>query len=167
MVTLDPQGHVIRWRGRDFQQPETLFEIGTNRYLEYDTLSGDGRWLAVTTTSNVLEVWDMSRGQRWHELPRQPGKIWAQGFSADGNKLFTWSGDDNLLREWDLNSNSSQPIQKWREPSEFCATAFSPDQRLWLGACFGVGALLEDLTGEGGVKTNLDFQEISGAASNT
>ncbi len=33
-----------------------------------------------------------------------------------------------------------------------------------MGACFGVGALLEDLTGEGGVKTNLDFQEISGAA---
>jgi WD40 repeat protein len=164
VVTLDPQGHVIRWQGRDFQQAESLFEIGTNRYLEYDLLSGDGRLLAVSTTSNVLQVWDMSRGRRWRELPRQAGKIWASSFSADGTKLVTWSGDDNLFREWDLNSNSSQPIQEWRVPSEFSAIASSPDQRLWLGACFGVGALLEDLTGEGSVKTNLDFQEISGAA---
>ena len=72
VVTLDPQGRVTRWRGRDFQHPETLFEIGTNRYPEFDLLSGDGRWLAVTTTNNVLQVWDLSRGQRWREL-HKPG----------------------------------------------------------------------------------------------
>ena len=69
-----------------------------------------------------------------------------------------------MLREWDLNSNSSQPIHSWGVPAEFCAIASSPDQRLWLVAEYGADALFEDLVGEGGVKTNLDVQEISGAA---
>ena len=164
VVTSDPQGRVTRWRGRDFQQQETLFEIGTNRYPECDLLSGDGRWLAVTTTTNVLQVWDASRGRPRRELPRQGGKMLAPSFSADGNKLVTWSVDDKAFREWDLNSNSSRPIHSWGAPGKYWAIASSPDQRVWLVADHGTDVLLEDLTGEGGVKTDLDFQETSGAA---
>jgi WD40 repeat protein len=164
VVTLDPQGRVTRWQGRDFQQAETLFEIDTNRYPEGDLFSSDGRWLAVTTTNNVLQVWDVSRGRPRRELPRQGGKIYAPSFSADGNKLVTWSGDDKVFREWDLNSNPSQPIHSWGAPGKYWAIASSPDQRLWLVADHGANALLEDLEGEGSVRTNLDVHEMSGAA---
>ena len=162
VVASELGGRVTRWQGRDFQQPETLFEISTNRYPEYDLLSSDGRLLAVTTTTNVLQVWDLSRGRKWRELPRQAGKIRAQSFTADGNKLVTWLGDDDLFREWDLNSG--REIRSWGVPLEYRAFASSPDQRLWLVACHGADSLLEDLTGEGSVKTNLDVQEVAGAA---
>jgi WD40 repeat protein len=163
LVASDLQGRVARWRGRDFQQPETLIEIGTNRYPEFDLFSSDGRLLAVTTTNNVLQVWDLSRRRLWREFPSPTGRIWAQTFSADDNKLLTCSGDDNFIREWDLNSNSSQPIHSWVVPAKYLAIASSPDQRLWLVASCGADALFEDLVAEGSVKTNLDVQEISGA----
>ena len=133
VVTSDPQGRVTRWQGRDFQQPETLFEIGTNRYPECDLLSSDGRLLAVTTTNNVLQVWDLSRRPARRELPRQAGKIWAQSFSADGNKLVTWSGDDNVFREWDLNSNSSQPIHSWGVPGKYLGNRLFPGSTAVVG----------------------------------
>jgi WD40 repeat protein/serine/threonine protein kinase len=162
VVTSDLQGRVTRWGGRDFQQAETLFEIGTNRYPGYDLLSSDGRLLAVTTTDNVLQVWDLSRRRLWREFPSPTGTIWAQSFSDDDNKLVTWSGDDDMFREWDLNSG--REIHSWGVPAEYWTIASSPDQRLWLVACYGADALFEDLVGGGGVKTNLDVQEISAGA---
>ena len=162
VVTSDLQGRVMRWEGRDFQQPETLFEIGTNRYPGYDLLSSDGRLLAVTTTDNVLHVWDLSRRRLRREFPSPTGTIWAQSFSADDNKLVTWSGDDNLFREWDLDSG--REIRSWRVPAEYWTIASSPDQRLWLVTSYGADALFEDLVGGGSVKTNLNVQEVSGSA---
>ena len=164
VVTLDPQGRVTRWRGRAFQHPEALVGVGTNRYPEFDLFSGDGRLLAVTTTNNVLQVWDLSRQRLWREFTNQAGAMEAQSFSADDNRLLASSSDDNVLREWDLNSNSSQPIRLWPVPGKDYAIASSPDQRLWLVAEHGADALFEDLVAEGSVKVNLDAQEISGAA---
>ena len=97
-------------------------------------------------------------------MTNQTGKILAQSFSADGNKLVTLSVGDNVLREWDLNSNSRQPTNSWGVPGKFFAIASSPDQRLWLVAEDGGHALCRDLVGGGGVETNLELQEISGAA---
>jgi WD40 repeat protein/serine/threonine protein kinase len=162
VVTSDLQGRVACWQSRDFQQAETLFEIGTNRYPGYDLLSSDGRLLAVTTANNVLQVWDISRRRLWREFPSPTGTIWAQSFSDDDNKLLAWSGDDNLFREWDLDSG--REVHSWRVPAEYWAIASSPDQRLWLVACYGGDVLLEDLVGGGSVKRNLDAQEISAGA---
>ncbi len=159
VVTLDLQGRVRRWGGRDFQQAETLFEIGTNRYLGYDLFSRDGRLLAVTTTNNVLQVWDLSRRRLRREFPSPTGMMWAQSFSADDNKLLAGSSDDNLFREWDLDSGRES--RSWRlPPAEYWAIAFSPDQRLWLVAPCGADSLLEDLFAGGSAKTNLDAQEV-------
>ena len=163
VVTSGRQGRVARWQGPDFQHSVTLIGVGANRYPEGDLFSSDGRLLAVTTTNNVLQVWDLSRQRLWREFTNQAGKIWAQAFTADGNKLVTWSGDDNLLREWDLNSGR-EIHHPWGVPGKFSAIASSPDQRLWLVADSGADALFEDLVAEGGVKVNLDAQEIGGAA---
>jgi WD40 repeat protein len=164
VVTSDAQGSVTRWRGRDFRQSETLHEIGTNRYPACDLLSSDGRWLTFTTTDNVIHVWDLLRGRPRRELTNQTGKISAQSFSSDGNRLVRWLGDTNVLREWDLNSNSSQPIHSWGVPGKYSTITSSPDQRMWLVAEDGPDALCEELVSDGGVKTNLDVREIAGAA---
>jgi WD40 repeat protein len=138
--------------------------MGTNRYQECELLSSDGRWLAFTTTDNVVHVQDLLRERPRWELTNQTGKIVGQSFSADGNRLVRCSGDTNVLREWDLNSNSSQPIHSWVVPGRYSAITSSPDQRMWLVADDGPDALCEELVGDGGVKTNLDVREIAGAA---
>jgi WD40 repeat protein len=162
VVTSDPQGRVRRWGGRDFQQAETLFEIGTNNY-RYDSLfSRDGRLLAVTTTNNVLQVWDLSQRRLWREFPSPTGEIVAQSFSDDDNKLMASSDDYRSLHEWDLDSG--REIHSWHVPANNWAIASSTDQRLCVVVCFGGDVLFEDLVGGGSVKRNLDAQEIWGGA---
>ena len=163
VVTLDLQGRVTRWQGRDFQQPETLFEISTNRYPGNDLLSRDGRLLAVTTTNNVLQVWDLSRQRLWREFPSPTGRIWAARFCDDDNKLVALAYDYKSLYEWDLNSG--REIHSWRVPAESSVIASSPDQRLcvvkgYLRGGYSGDVLFEDLVGGGSVKRNLDAQEI-------
>jgi WD40 repeat protein len=163
VVASDPQGRVIRWQGPDFQQAETLFEIGANRYPGNDLLSPDGRLLAVTTTNNVLQVWDLSRQRLWREFPSPTGRIWAARFCDDDNKLVALAYDYKLLYEWDLNSG--REIHSWRVPVDSKVIASSPDQRLcvvkgYLGGGYSGDVLFEDLVGGGSVKQDLDALDI-------
>jgi eukaryotic-like serine/threonine-protein kinase len=163
VVTSDLHGRVTRWGGRDFQQAETLFEIGTNRYPGYDLLSSDGRLLAITTINNVLQVWDLSRQRLWREFSSPAGRILAQSFSDEDNKLLALSDDDKLLHEWDLNSG--REIHSWRVPAQSRVIASSRDQRQcvvkgYLRGGYSGDVLFEDLVGGGSVKRNLDAQEI-------
>jgi WD40 repeat protein/serine/threonine protein kinase len=163
VVTSDLRGRVTRWVGRDFQQAKTLFEIGTNRYPGFDRLSRDGRFLAATTSNNVLQVWDLSRQQLWREFPSPAGRIWAVTFNDDDNKLVALAYDYKSLYEWDLNS--SQEIHSWRVPAESRVIAISPDQRLcvvkgYLLGGFSGDVFFEDLIGGGSVQRNLNAPEI-------
>ncbi len=162
LLTSDQQGRVTRWRGRDFQQAETLFEIGTNRYAWYALLSSDGRLLAATTTNGVLQVWDLSRRRLWREFPSPTGSIYAVSFSDDENKLLALSDDRKFLHEWDLNSG--REIHSWRVPAKSGVTTSFLDQRLCVVICFDGGILFEDLAGGGSVKRNRDAQEVMDGA---
>jgi WD40 repeat protein len=162
VVTMDHQGRVTRWRGRDYQQAEPLFEIQTNLYLPYGLFSSDGRLLAVTTTNNVVQVWDLSRRRVWREFPSPSGEILACRFSHNNNKLATLSDDLKLLQEWDLNSGLER--LSWRVAPGSVVIFFSPAQQLCVATYYGADVLFEDTAGSRSVKRKLDVQEITDGA---
>jgi WD40 repeat protein len=136
ILTLDSQEHLILWTGEDFQRNSQLLEVPAN--FQSDHFSRDGRFLAVSWTNGVLQVWDTSQRILLHQMTNTPGPVAPQTFLADGKKLITYSVNDNSLHEWDLTAG--REIQSWRAPAEFGATSLTPDER----ECLAISGLKDD-----------------------
>src|SRR5262249_866276 len=56
VVTVDIQGKVAQWSGRDFQEMHPLLEVGV---FDDVCLSEDCRWLADASVDRGIRVWDL------------------------------------------------------------------------------------------------------------
>jgi serine/threonine protein kinase/WD40 repeat protein len=150
LVILNWQGQVARWSGPDFQQKESLLEIGITNLGPFPgaahfLFSRDGRFLAVGYADGSISVWNVSQGSLLGKYKPGTGPALPQAFLADGNRLICWKSDDNHFSEWDLKEN--REIQSWPAPVEFQRDGpsrinVSPDERLgiavgWHGAVSG------------------------------
>jgi len=73
VVTIDPEGQVLRWSGVAFQHRERCLELGTN--LTNCQFLGD-RSLAAVSRDGVVDVWGLPNGNRLYPSRRiEPGSV--------------------------------------------------------------------------------------------
>ena len=135
VVTLNGQGKVKRWRGPDFGQAESEFEVGGEFDRGNAVMSPDCHWLAIRRNDETVEVWDLHRGAVHRRLPTKSELPWR--FFADGTKLVTMEKGTDLLHVWDLASGAR--LETWRRAiypdHDYQPGAISPDNR-W---CLTIG----------------------------
>ena len=166
VLTLDRQGHLSRLTGSDFQQKEPLLDMGAtgaNLNALYSMLSEDRRFLAIGSTTGIIQIWDVSRQVMVRQLTNPAGRVWLLSFLAKGSKLATFSLSDNLFHEWNLTTGLE--TQSWQGPASVgYAYGFSPDER-WCIAIGGEGeVVLRNLAAESKTKVELDVLEGNSAA---
>jgi WD40 repeat protein len=145
-MTLNKEGQVSEWNGRDFQQNSRLFKIATAFPAQYSKclFSADASALAVGSINGVLQVWDIPHRNLKRQWPESAGELRPEAFLAAGTKLVTTSMADGLLHEWDLGSD--RPIQSWRWPAEFTSLSISTDDQYCLAFGYGGDFVLRTLT---------------------
>ncbi len=160
LLTLNRQGQVARWSGSDFQQKEPLLEMGTpaNSYISYQSFSPDGRYLAAGSFNGVLQIWDVTRWQLYQQWTNGTGNVAPNNFTAEGNKLITWSGKDGLFHEWE--SATGRELWSWRMPGVWQgALALSPDGQSCVSIGYEGEVTLKNLTDGNQTRLNLDILE--------
>ena len=155
VLTFNKEGQLSRWSGPDFQQKETILETGTN-YLR-SRISRDGRFLAVSSTNGIIQVWDVLRRVLFRQLPPMTGEAYPINFLADENRLLTSSDSGNVIHEWDLTMGVE--IQSWQVPADSIADV-SPDGRYCLAEDDG-DSLLRNLADTSSTNFQLDVQEVT------
>ncbi|HXR07708.1 MAG TPA: serine/threonine-protein kinase [Candidatus Acidoferrum sp.] len=157
VLTVNPRGQLSRWSGSDFQRKEAVEEIGTNHGGPC-LLSQDGRLLALSSSSGVLQIWDVTQRVLSLQWTNTTGEIAPLSFFAGGTKLILRSLSDNLFHELDLVTGSE--IQSWQGPaSPRQMMAFSPDERSCVAIDYEGGVVFRNLAGESSTRMDLNLLE--------
>jgi WD40 repeat protein/tRNA A-37 threonylcarbamoyl transferase component Bud32 len=166
VMVLNYQGQVSRWSGPDFQQKEAVMEIGAivedPSWGYFYPMSSGGRFLACGSTNGVLQIWDLSRRALSLQWTNGTGKVWPKSFLPDGNKLVTWSRDDDLLHLWDGTTGLER--QSWARPTGGFHLAFSPDGQACVLNNSAGDVQLRNLDDQSQASLNLDAQEGTAAS---
>ena len=85
------------------------------------TFSADGLMLIGTRVSGIIQLWDISSGGERVVLREARGASFS-GFSPEG-RFVAASGDDHIVRVWDLGAGSQQ--RGWDERFEPLTTNLS------------------------------------------
>jgi WD40 repeat protein len=106
-VAIAPSGRRVAI-GHDHEQTQVL-DLDTGAPLDLEGMPGgwsaDSQRLAtVYATGLTAIVWDVSNGQREHELT-QPSGFADAAFAAAGRRLVT-TGNDGWIRVWELDSGA-------------------------------------------------------------
>lgn len=120
LLALNIEGRVTRWRGVDFQQPETVCDTGPN--IDTACLSEDGRWLAASSTNGAVRVWDLPRRIQVGEFAAHTNRVVLERFLSQGTKLVVIHFMDSSFHEWDLAQ--WQKIRSWNAPVGFRPTSY-------------------------------------------
>jgi WD40 repeat protein/serine/threonine protein kinase len=164
VLVINQQGQVSRWSGSDFQQHELLPEIGealVSRRFSYYRFSRDGRLLAAGSTNGILQIWDIARRVRRGQWTNTAGVVAPLGFLADGNRLVSFSGNDNLLHILDLQTGLE--LQSWPAPAQFNAAALTPNEQSCLALGYGGDVVFRNLADQSQKQVELDALETVAA----
>jgi eukaryotic-like serine/threonine-protein kinase len=162
VLTLDRQGGVTKWKGIDFQQAEPLMNIGTNFSFWWSLISQDCRLLAVGSTDGTVRVWDVNRRTLLQQLAGL-GSPWPCEFLARQNKLVVADLRDSSHHEWDLTTWLE--TKSWKgtaDPSPYCATSFSEDERWCMMPSNGDASTLREMANPHRTNSNLSIRQASG-----
>lgn len=107
-------------------------------------LSPDAIHVASSTT-NAIEVWEISTGQKVFSSNIHLNDINALAYSPDG-KLLASAGDDKTVKIW--NAITGELIANLPKPGRVFGVAFSPDGKSIASAGVG-GVFVTDLKGAG------------------
>jgi WD40 repeat protein len=128
-------------------QAGTVYGLAFNR---------DGTALATAHYDGSARVWDATTGRatvtiaRAHNLP-----VLGVAFSPDGAHLASAGGGDNVVKVWDWQADTKQPLHTLRAPENIIRNpAYSPDGRQ-LAAVVATPARVwtwDMTTGEGNVR---------------
>jgi WD40 repeat protein/DNA-binding SARP family transcriptional activator len=143
-------GEVVVW---DWRKGDAVPYIDTP--ADFAVASPTGHLVATTTrqatvtgSSETVDVWDPTTGQRVATLAGNTGSVLDLAFSADGSRLAT-SSQDGTVRVWDPSTGEQLLLLRGHYASAY-SVAFSPD-----------GSRLASVGSEGVVRVwALDLEEI-------
>jgi WD40 repeat protein len=148
VLSVDRQGRVARWQGKEFREMEVLVDIGTNHLGP--CMSDDGRWLAAGSTNGLIRVWDLENRTQQSALALHDGAVLPWTFLSQGRKLVIIHPDDGSVHEWDLTTRQESQashssveagyIFAYRTPG-----SFSPDERWRLTIGYQNASVLRDM----------------------
>ena len=153
IVTLDQQGRLAKRTGHDFQESETLIDVGAievgalvRSMFSLSLISTDCRLAAVGSTTGGVQVWDLQRRKLLHKVSVSTGNVWPLGFLLKSRKLFVYCEHDSSIREWDMS--------EWHETRSWTTkgivptfAATSDEHWLLLGQRGGRDLVLNTATG--------------------
>jgi WD40 repeat protein/serine/threonine protein kinase/class 3 adenylate cyclase len=163
VLTVDRQGYVARWTGTDFQEKESLLDIGTNfffaSYHSSVLFSSDGRRVAIGSTNGALRIWDVDHRALLHQAAIASGSALPWAFTEGDKRLVVGYLNDNSIHEWDLAS--WHETRSWGRAAGMSFFAFSPEEgwALRLNSA-GVSLLWNKATGRE-TRQQLDFRNIN------
>ncbi|MBA3241662.1 MAG: hypothetical protein H0T60_10600, partial [Acidobacteria bacterium] len=94
-------GQVTLWDAVTGQMAGVL--SGHDKGVEQVAFSGDGRWLASSSTSNTIKIWDVVARREARTLSGLTAHANSMAFSAD-SRLLASAGDDGSTTLWDLQT---------------------------------------------------------------
>jgi eukaryotic-like serine/threonine-protein kinase len=153
ILTLDRHGRLAKRTGHDFQESETLIDVGAievgalaNSVYSLSLISTDCQLAAVGSTTGGVQVWDLQRRKLLHKVSVSTGNVWPLGFLLKSRKLFVDCEHDSSIREWDMS--------EWRETRSWTTkrivptfAATSDEHWLLLGQRGGRDLVLNTATG--------------------
>ena len=144
---------LARWTGTDFQEKAPLKEFGGDIYNW--NLSTDGKWIALASTNNVVQVWDLQRGKLFHEfaVPTNFPAVADSFLDQDKTLVVTYAGNDDL-EEWDIASG--EKMHSWQGIHNWYYDRISPNGQFCLTWRRDDNALLRSLAN--GHETNFDLK---------
>jgi eukaryotic-like serine/threonine-protein kinase len=116
--------------------------------IERFAVSPDGKALASVATApkrRDVTLWDLTSGEKRHNLRGHTGEVRALAFSPDGRTLAT-GGDDESIRLWDVTVGRAIAVLKETDSgastgfSSVAGVAYSPDGKT-LAAAVGLALL--------------------------
>jgi WD40 repeat protein len=163
VVTINPDGQVAQWSGRDFQEKQVLLETGVKVAKLWSVcFSRDGRWLACGSEDGNLSVWDVTRRSMVRAFKPATGALFPRAFLAQGNRLIFDSDADDRWFEWDLGAN--REIQSWAAPVGFPTSGLSPDEQVVVTFGPEGDAQVRNLAQQSSARQRLGLQNVEGMA---
>ncbi|MEB3289810.1 MAG: AAA-like domain-containing protein [Leptolyngbya sp.] len=108
----------LRWTWRQDRQ-------GLGDYLLRTlALSPDGRWVAISTESNTVEILNSQNGQWVRRLNGHQNIVWGVAFSPNGQQIASAS-EDGTVKVWSLEGQLLTTLRG--HGHRVTAVAFSPD----------------------------------------
>jgi len=165
VLTVDLQGRAAQWKGTDFQESESLMDIGTEfsyyRWLlRYSVLiSRDARWLATGSTNGTIRVWDLRARTLLGQSTVSTGGVLPLEFVAQGKRLMIVHVDDGSVHEWDLTT--WQESRSWQGAADTWHLTFSQDGRWSLALGWEGASLLREIATGRETNHRLDFSGVN------
>lgn len=162
IVSLDDQGGVTAWHGSDYQQSQSLFEVGSKPGIAHFSL--DGRYLAISAPEGSISIWDVSQGTLLREIAAEKDRELPLTFLRNSSRIFTRNIHTSRYRERDVITG--QEIRHWQLPTSASS---------WLQEVSSDGDWVFSLYNEGSAKLHhlpsnqqyqlaFNLEQISGAA---
>jgi WD40 repeat protein len=158
LVSVDDQGHVVRYEGADLAKGKTIMEAGGP--LERARFLG-GDFVATLDPNRELRIWDLRTKRLLAALVEPDSYEWFY-YLTPQEHLVACSREDDVVRELDLHSGKE--LSSWRTPGGMYVIAFTHGglQRLTVGGD-GRGLLADTASGRQ-VQFSLDISELLWAA---
>jgi WD40 repeat protein/serine/threonine protein kinase len=145
VFTVDGDGNVEEWRGREFQERKPVMNIGRYYVARF---SPQQPWLATGSQTGEIRLWDLERRGQIHELKIPAGDVHPVGFLGAGERLILFAYNPSRYFEWDLRTG--REMATWPSPEEIRGWdpcfALSPDGSHGLMIGWNGRSAIRDLT---------------------
>jgi WD40 repeat protein len=167
VITVDQQGEVARWSGRDWSVKEHLMHVNNGDFAAVRTeaftvmFTDDAQFLVVSD-QGVVKLWNVLEGAMVSRFPLADPAERVVAISRDHARVHTYSPNEELEREWDVTTQRA--IQSWDSPPASSGGALSPDEMSSMVLGKGGAAYLRDLKRQVTSTPHLDVLEASDVA---
>jgi WD40 repeat protein/serine/threonine protein kinase len=160
IITLNLEGEIARWSGRDFQQKEVLLETNKRgRDAMQGGFSSDARIFVCGSFGGDLSVWDLSRRALVRSFKHVNGQIAPAAFIPGGSRLVLWTKDGDRVIDWDFVADREMSSEQV-SASSYRGTFVSPDGRQLVNVDEEGLLDVHDLVAQTSARVPVDMQEM-------